>query len=280
MLLLWFRRRLTMMVWPALGMTLACPLFSSPCQAQSDSATAGAIVGMDIARTWSDAKKFASTPAHWSPADWTVVGAVLGGALLLGTADHSARDLAQRNQSTDSDHLFEIGRQYGREVYGLAIAGGCYVGGLASRNSGLRKTGVAVFESIAFAGVTTTVFKALLGRSRPYLEEGSTHFAGPTLNDDRSSLPSGHATVAFALSSALAGRIGNTVATIGLYSLATLTAASRVYHDEHWLTDSFLGAAIGTASGFAALRFQDDAMDEPSLTLFPTTKGIGVALRF
>ena len=230
---------------------IACIVFAAQCHAlllaQSDTAShhsVGSILVEDVETIWRDAGSIFLSPLHFDGKAWLTTGTVVGGTTMLISLDESARSLAMRNQSSTGDNLFEFGKQYGREIYGLALSGGLYFGGLAFRDRDVRQTGIMVFESIAFAGITTTVIKNLAGRSRPYLEEGPTRFRGFQFANEHESLPSGHSTVAFSVSSVLAGRIKNAYATIALYSLATLTAFSRVYHDEHWFSDTFLGAAI------------------------------------
>ena len=102
-----------------------------------------------------------------------------------------------------------------------------------------------VLESVVYAGMITTILKSLIGRSRPYTNEGANFYQPIQFNTAHTSLPSGHSTVAFAISSVLSNRIHNTYASIGLYSLAALTSVSRVYHDDHWASDVILGSAIG-----------------------------------
>jgi membrane-associated phospholipid phosphatase len=67
--------------------------------------------------------------------------------------------------------------------------------------------------------------------------------------NDHLSLPSGDATVAFALSAVMAGMIENRLWKIAWYGLAVVTALSRIYHDQHWLSDVLLSTIIGTIVG-------------------------------
>ena len=78
-----------------------------------------------------------------------------------------------------------------------------------------------VIESVFYAGVITSILKSLIGRSRPYTNDGSHFYKPIQFNTSHTALPSGHSTVAFAISTVLSKRIHNTYASIGLYSLAT-----------------------------------------------------------
>jgi membrane-associated phospholipid phosphatase len=138
-----------------------------------------------------------------------------------------------------------------------------------------------VVQSLAYAGALTTALKIVIGRHRPYLNDGSQAYDSFTGNDGYYSLPSGHTTVAFAISSSLAADIDNPYATVGLYGIAALTAVSRMYVDRHWLSDTFLGAAIGTACGYGVVHLHDAGWgDASSLYVLPTLDGVMVGWRF
>jgi len=187
------------MIFFACCTLLGANLSAGPTQA--DSAAAGSPIGSDIETAWCDAGKFFAAPLSFNQHDWIVAGSVVAGTALLFSADERIRSVAQRNHSSTADDVFEVGREYGRAVYGLSLAGGCYLGGLALRNGELRKTGVMIVESIAFAGITTVALKVVAGRNRPYTEHGVLDFDGISFRDEANSLPSGHSAVAFAVSS-------------------------------------------------------------------------------
>ncbi len=234
----------------------------------------------DVKMAFNDAGRVFGAPLHFSQTKWIVTGSIVVATAILVSADDPARSLANRNQSRFNDDLMSVGEHYGRPVYGVALSGGLYIGGLVFDNQEVRTTGVMIIESLAFSGAITTFVKIVSGRSRPYLEEGETRFRGFQFDNDRQSFPSGHSTVAFAVSSTIAQRLHNTFASIGLYSLATLTAVSRVYSDEHWVSDSFFGAAIGTAVGMAVVNLHEDAQEHFSLRIIPSANGMKAELLF
>lgn len=227
-----------------------------------------------------DAGEILGAPLHFSEPQWLVAGSILVGTAVLFTVDESGRSLAKRSHSRLGDDVFGFGREYGREVYGLSASIGLYAGGLIFKDESVRETGVMLFESIAIAGAITSVLKSAIGRSRPYAEEGTTKFRGFQFKTETTSLPSGHTTVAFAVSSVLAGRIKNTFASIGLYSVATLTAVARVYHDAHWVSDNFLAAAIGTCVGLALVDLHDTENRAVSILLMPSGLGMRAEVMF
>jgi membrane-associated phospholipid phosphatase len=249
---------------------------------QTDSASgAGSIILRDIATSVNDARSVFSSPFRISDHSLLTTGAVAGSTLLLFCVDKPVREMFLRNRSTLGDRLADFGTQYGNARYGVGVAGGLYLGGLIANNEELRETGAMLLESVVFAGLTTTVLKVVAGRSRPYLGEGNARFLPFRTDDDHLSFPTGHATVAFAVSSLLAERLENTYASIGLYSAAAVTGLSRMYNDEHWLSDVFLGAAIGTTSGLAVARLHKRSEpDTGGLYLMPAPAGLVAGYRF
>lgn len=251
-------------------------LFSQQDTAQTG---AGEILKSDGKTIYSDAKNIILSPLHFDGKEWIATGAVIGGVFVLMTTDQHTRDFAQRNQSDGAEKVLHIAGEYGVATYSVSLAGGLYVGGLAFDNNEIRETGLVLLEALGFAGAATTAGKMIFGRSRPFLEDGPHKFQPFQTRNEYLSLPSGDATVAFAASSALSERFDNVYASIGLYSLATLTAFSRVYYDQHWLSDTFAGAAIGTFMGISVARLHEHK-GEQSLHIYPTPDGLRAELTF
>ena len=190
-------------------------------------------------------------------------GTLIGVTASLFLVDKNAQSLANRNHSSFNNALFRYTEFYGTTGTAIALTGSVYGAGLLFGNTEVRTTGVLMFESLAFSAVITSILKSALGRSRPYMNEGNLKFRGMQFKTGTTALPSGHTTAAFALSSVLSERCNNTFASIGLYTLASLTAAARVYHNDHWISDTFLGAAIGTAVGITVANYSKDKKSSP-----------------
>ncbi len=236
-------------------------------------------LGDDISLVWGDVGVFFTQPLRFDGADWRNAAIIVGGTGLLMPLDSSGRKMAlgaSHNNTTSS--IMTAGRHYGDFLIAGPLVGVTYLGGLIFRCDDLRTTGRELIETLALAGATTTVLKYVIGRSRPYTSEGPFSFHPLSFSNSRNSLPSGHTTVAFSISSVLAARIKNPIATVLLYGAATVTAVSRMYHDQHWLSDTFLGAAIATTTGLWVVhRDETREFGEPSHTdggLF-ITPGVG-----
>ncbi|MFI5253801.1 MAG: phosphatase PAP2 family protein [Bacteroidota bacterium] len=241
--------------------------------------TVGETLISDARTVLSDGKAIVLSPLHFSDNEWITTGAVIGGTILLMTTDENARNLALRNQSNFNDAVSQVGNAYGNALYIAPITVTIYMGGLLLKNEEVRETGLHLVEALGFAGAATSIGKILLGRSRPYTEDGPHKFRPITTATEYTSLPSGHSTVAFAVSSVLSEKIKNPYATVGLYSLASITALSRVYNDQHWLSDTFLGAVVGTFMGVTVSHLHEHSSDQ-SVSIYPLPYGLRAEITF
>jgi undecaprenyl-diphosphatase len=103
-----------------------------------------------------------------------------------------------------------------------------------------------LFVAIALPGLIFTVVKRLIGRARPLVEGGADPFIYRPLrwHVEYASLPSGHATDAFAIAMALGALWPR--ARLLLWSYAALIAVSRVVLTAHFPSDVVAGAVVGT----------------------------------
>ena len=130
----------------------------------------------------------------------------------------------------------------------------------------------------------STVTKVLVGRARPYTERGHLSFEPFSLPlVDVASFPSGHTIVAFAFSGVLAERIKNTWASIGLYGLAAACGVSRMYTDEHWVSDVFFGAILSVSVSHSLVRWFESGEDsscQSGLRIVPGAQTITLVWTF
>lgn len=240
----------------------------------------------DLVHFFTDAKQLFARPAHFSTQQWYLTGGVAAGTGLLMSVDESLRREMLGMQGRDGDKVAEIGNSFGEHLPGIVITGSLYTVGFAFNCPKIRVMGRHVGQSLMYSALVTTILKSVIGRHRPFLNDGAFAFEGPVQFDDPFlSHPSGHTTVTFAIASSLAADIDNPYATVGLYSLASLTAVSRMYSDRHWSSDVFLAAAIATAIGYGTANLdkgssQDDAVDGSSFFILPSTTGVTVGYRW
>ena len=263
---------------------------------QSDSTTraalaessGGHIIWHDIKDGWYDLGQYILRPLHWDLREWAIIGTGIAFTAMLQLVDDiPIRNLIQNNKGKVADQFVK----FGTDFYGNGYATGLtflslYTVGLETDNNKLRTMGVHVIESFAYAGLTTTALKIIIGRNRPFLGNGRFAYHSFSLTNALNSMPSGHVTVASALSESLASDIGNAWVSAGLYTFIAWTAYSRMYADVHWLSDTFLAGVIGTASGYWVTH-QPDHYDmktnDPKPTSFeivPSLGGVSLAYHF
>ncbi|MGB8317135.1 MAG: phosphatase PAP2 family protein [Ignavibacteriaceae bacterium] len=244
--------------------------------------TAHTLIIEDISHAINDGGELIKSPSRFTSKEWIYAGGLIG--LTAGSffIDESIRKVVARNHTATMDDITEIGHKYGNVAYMVLLSGAAYLTGKIIRNNDISETSRMILETLAYAGIITTVLKTGLGRARPYTDNGAFDFFNFTLNNDFFSLPSGHSTTAFAVSSVLAAKINNIYASIALYGLAGLTMYQRVYSDKHWFSDTFAGAVISTVIGNAIVKFNEcpEKRSRNSLTVIPSiqVKSVGLSL--
>ncbi len=183
-------------------------------------------------------------PTRFHSNDWKKVGLTTGGTALLFLVDKDIRHFAQSHQNRVNNHLFNFDSVYGNG-YTIAMTAGIYGFGLFFDYPCVRKVGLQSMEAIFYSGLITSSIKVLLGRRRPYGGDSHLFFKPFRLDGLYKSLPSGHTTVSFAVSTVLAKSMDNSLWKIFWYGSAGMVAASRIYHNAHWFSDVFLGGIIG-----------------------------------
>ncbi len=235
----------------------------------------------DIGASVGDMFLLFSSPARFDPLDWAIAGGALAGVSAISPADEWVRERFLTGHTETTDHLATAGNSLGTTLPISVAAVGIYTGGLVFDAPDVRLAGRRLAQSLVYSALVTTTLKVVIGRQRPFIGEGAYIFRGPSFKDLYNSFPSGHTTVAFAAASSLSASIDHPAATVLLYGAATLTAAGRIYSDRHWLSDTFLGAAIGTACGYGVAHLHDpEENGGSSLRIVPAPDGIGLVWTF
>lgn len=193
--------------------------------------------------TWS----FIKQPTRWEGSDWLKLGLMGAGTFLaIKTADQPIRDAVLRDQRYYKSVPIEGGRVWGEVYMPMALFGGFALHSLITDDVGTRKIAFEIGQASLYAATITYTMKFVFGRARPYTNEGANTFRPFTLVDDGfHSLSSGHATIAFVLSTVLSRNAHSGFLKVLAYVPAAFTVVSRVYQDQHWVSDNLLGAAVG-----------------------------------
>jgi len=194
--------------------------------------------------TWS----FLKQPVRWNASDWLKLGLTGAGTVLIMQADQPVREAVLRDQRYSMSVPMEFGRIWGELYTPILLFGGYAIHSLIADDVGTRKIAYEIGQASLYAGATTYLLKMIIGRARPYVEEGSKSFhpfSAVFIKTDFQSLPGGHSAAAFVVSTVLSRNAGPVWLKVAAYLPAALTVISRVYQDKHWASDDFLGAAIG-----------------------------------
>ena len=262
-------------------------LVVNTCSAQIDSTRVNSLndsrsVGHDGLTVIRAIGHVATAPTRWDGNDWLRAGGVVALTTASFFLDDETSDLMKRNQSSFNTGVSDIVVEYGSGYFAAGLTVATYLTGIVVKDDWLRETAVLMGGTVLFTTAATTLGKAVIGRARPYTGFGSREFSPLKNRSAYRSFPSGHATNAFAISAVLASRIKNPWASVGLYGVATFTAVSRIYSDDHWLSDVVFAAAYSTAVAHSIVNWFENESSESShgFRFMPTPNGVSVVWRF
>lgn len=144
------------------------------------------------------------------------------------------------------------------------ITAGTYFLGLEKHSRPIAALGMHTSEAIVLGGVLAEGLQKTIGRSRPQRDINAVRdfrFGKGFSNDDYTSLPSAHVTVAFAAATAASREVGRSWPDAGRYvtpisyAAATLIGFSRMYKNKHWASDVVAAAGLGTYSAVLFDRY-------------------------
>ena len=185
---------------------------------------------------------------------WLSAG--LGAAIIVLMYAIDAWEIAQMpKRGTPSLWWVRILTDFGKDEYVLAVLAGLLIavaivspalrGIQRSLLLGLGTRLQFVFWAVAVSNLVTEVLKYCIGRGRPFVggEANAFHFSHFAGNPAYYSLPSGHATTAFAL--AFAVSVIWPQARVAMVVYALIIAATRLVLVAHHPSDVVAGALVG-----------------------------------
>lgn len=105
-------------------------------------------------------------------------------------------------------------------------------------------TALTILESFTVTSLITITTKFIIGRARPYIEEGAFCFAPFNFSEEYQSFPSGHSALSWSIFTPLALKYGDF-----WYFIPAVISAQRLWSDKHWTSDVLFGAAVGLSIG-------------------------------
>jgi membrane-associated phospholipid phosphatase len=189
---------------------------------------------------------FIKQPTKWDGNDWLRLGAMGGAAFLTMQVDQPIRDAVLKDRSYFYSVPIEAGRIYGELYSPVIFFAGFAAHSLITNNMSTRKVAYEIGQASLYTGAITLILKTAFGRTRPYMNEGtSSYYPFSSLLDRYHSFPGGHTATAFVISTILSRNAGPTWLKILAYLPAVFTPISRVYQDQHWMSDNVFGGALG-----------------------------------
>lgn len=203
-----------------------------------------------------DSGKLFTSPLRWDSSDWLTFGVVMGGTATLFLADEPLNDFTRKNQNSTGKGIASFGNTIGNPLLHFPAMGAFYLYGHMADDSKARRTSLLAFESLTITGLVTSAHKMLFNRHRPKAGDGNWAWDGPSIGGENVSFCSGHTSSSFALATVFAEEYkDNKYVPPVAYGLATMVAMSRIYSNEHWISDTFFGAALGYFTSKAILSY-------------------------
>lgn len=206
----------------------------------------------------SDSKFILSAPLHASAKTWIAAGTLVAADVSLIYFDKQINAFAQNNRTHVGDqlssHFFE---HLSNGLYSVPLNFGIVGLSYLTKDKKLRSASLQTLKAMALAGIAVTVPKYGFQRHRPFQDTppDNLFFEGPFGDFTHNSFPSGHTCSAFAIAAVYSSYYRSTIyVPIVAYSLASLTALSRVNDNKHWASDVLIGAALGFAIGKIVAR--------------------------
>jgi membrane-associated phospholipid phosphatase len=224
-------------------------------EAQTDSAGIASVkLDWKYAKSyWTDSKNFLTAPDRWNAAQAIAGTLVLGGTVFLVTQDANIQQFFYRNQNdfsqNASKYFFD---PLGSGIYSIPALGLLYGYGAIWHDGKAKGTALKGVEAYLMAAVCAAVIKQVTHRHRPYQDSPPDPYAweGPIADFNYNSFPSGHSAAIFAIATVVSFSYSKTVwVPIVCYTLAGLTALSRLSVNDHWASDVLMGSALGFGIG-------------------------------
>jgi membrane-associated phospholipid phosphatase len=153
----------------------------------------------------------------------------------------------------------------------LALTAGTFAAGKLRHDTALAGTGTDMAEAAVLAVVGANVLKKATGRLRPdeTLDRGQWGRSG-------NSFPSDHVAAIFAAAQVLSDRLPVEKQALRwtAYGLAGATALARIQGNNHWLSDTVAGAALGMATGRFVSERRLDSFHNLQVGLAPGQAGV------
>jgi membrane-associated phospholipid phosphatase len=171
------------------------------------------------------------------------------------------------------------------------LSAGAYFLGLQRHSRPIAALGMHTGDAIVLGGILAAGLQMAIGRARPQRDVNNAHdfvFGKGFSDQDYTSFPSAHTTVAFAAATAASREVDRSwpaaarYVTPISYTVATLVGLSRMYKNKHWASDVVGSAGLGSYSAILFDRYNtanpDNVFERDFLPKAVVAERKGVAL--
>jgi membrane-associated phospholipid phosphatase len=233
---------------------------AAPCMAADDE-------DLPLPPLLEDARLYVTAPIRWDRHDWLFAGGTL---LTIAASHHSDERVYQHFNKGVSGATADTHGTSDALPAVAVVAGTWALSFVFDDSNGYHETR-NMLEAGGFSAMSTLVLKQVVRRERPVNGDSNGWFKGGD------SFPSMHVSAAMAIGTVLAESGGEDYRWIrrGLgYGLGTATMYLRLKHQQHWLSDTVAGAALGYSTARFVLNRNKPAGSSASLLLMPMDNGI------
>jgi hypothetical protein len=214
-----------------------------------------------------DARLYVTSPLRWDQKDWLYFGGTM--AVIAGSHhyDSTVREHFMNRYPPD----LQDSHSKQDALPTVAVIAGTFVASwLWDDTKGYRETSNMI-EAGIFSGASALLTKQLISRSRPNVTSNTNSW------NNGASFPSTHVSVTAAVGTILA-ESGNDdmrwVRRVLGYGLIAGTSYTRLKHNQHWLSDTVAGAALGVSTARFMLNRDHSHNEQSLLMLTPSDQGV------
>lgn len=184
-------------------------------------------------------------PLMMTDSDLALISASTTAVIVAFTSEKAMLEFVQKNKGHIANRAAEFGAAFGEAPPYLVVGAG-YIYAIITDNEKIKDFATITVKAAFVTGLVNDAIK--LGVRRALPSHTSDPFAiGKSYVPTDLAFPSSHTSAAFSLATSIAEttRHHSTIIPVLAYGAATVTAWSRVYQNQHWVSDVIAGALLG-----------------------------------
>jgi len=224
---------------------------------------------------WDDTGTVLAAPSRWDQDDWMYAGFAAAGVGAAAAMDGTVKDHVQAHRTAGEDRFFRQYQNLG-STWSFGVIAAFEVWGEAAGDTVAKDTAMdALSASIIGPGLIGTSVKYAVGRVRPNTATRTFEFKPFSGNQ---SFPSGHASQAFAVATAIAENYPVWWVQTLCYGGAGLVGYARIEQNAHYTSDVVAGALLGWSVARAVVHRHNEPPNTRKLSWSPYANGNGMGV--